>query len=71
MRPARRACAGDRPSIHLVRQARARSDPCAAAALRPCGRAVAKGKGLGQSCSAHRRRGQPADGGGSPSGRSS
>jgi len=66
MRPARRARAGDRPCIHLVRRSRAHSDPCAAAALCPCGRKVAKGGGLGQTCrSAHRRRGRAANCGGS------
>ncbi len=69
MRPARRTCAGDRTSIHIVRRSWALSDPCAAAALCACGRDVATGGGSGQtSHGAHRRRGRAANGGGSPGG---
>jgi len=62
MRRARRARAGDRPCIHLVRRSQAHSEPCAAAALCPRGRDVAKGIGSEQTChSAHKRQGRATD----------
>jgi len=64
-RPARRARAGDRPSVHIVRRCRAHSAPCAVAALQSCGRDVADDMGLGPTWrSTHRRQGRAANGGG-------